>query len=473
MELRDYLKTIARRWPTIIALTLIGMAVAAVLTITSTRMYSSSAQMFVSTSQADSGQAYQGELFSQQRAQSYARLLSGEEIARRVVKTLDLSMTPAELSDEISASVVLDTVLLEVTVTDERAQRAQQIAKTLSEEFVGYVAELETPEGLDAAPIKATVVDPASFSGDPVSPKPVLNLSIGLILGLALGLVTAVLREVIDSTIKSPEDLARTIDSPLLGTITFDKSTPKSPLITSLGTHHPRVEAFRILRTNLQFIDIDSSNRVFVITSSVPSEGKSTTAANVAIATALGGRRVALVEGDLRRPRIREYFGVEGAVGVTTTLIGRVTLDAALQEHSPTPGLDILTSGTLPPNPSELLQTNAMAELIDDLRQRYDVVFIDAPPLLPVTDAAILSTLADGVILVIRHGKTSREQLRSAVERLEAVGGRLLGTVINMTPARGTGRYAYGYGYGYGENVDGIPPLPDSGRRGRLKSQKS
>jgi capsular exopolysaccharide synthesis family protein len=470
VELRDYLRVLARRWPTIVSLTLVGVAIAAAVTWTSPQKYESTAQMFVSTSQADSSQAYQGELFSQQRAQSYARLLTGEEIAKRVVEELDLPMTPAALSEEISSSVVLDTVILTVSVTDEDPQQARTLAQQVAETFVTYVAELETPEGLDVAPIKATIVDPASVPGSPVSPKPVLNLAIGFVLGLLVGLLAAVVRELVDTSIKSPEDLSRTLTTPLLGTIAFDKDAPQTPLVSDLGTHHPRAEAIRVLRTNLQFVDIDGSSSVFVISSSVPGEGKSTTATNLAISMAEAGRRVVLVEGDLRRPKISDYLGIEGAVGLTTVLVGRVGLDQALQPAS-SPGLDVLTSGSLPPNPSEILQTQVMSDLVADLRGRYDVVLIDAPPLLPVTDAALLASISDGVLLVIRHGRTSREQVRSAAERLESVGARLVGVVLNMTPPRG-GSYGYGYGYGYGTDFELDAPKGDR-RKERTPRRRS
>jgi capsular exopolysaccharide synthesis family protein len=234
--------------------------------------------------------------------------------------------------------------------------------------------------------------------------------------------------------------------APVLGAVAYDRAATQAPLITSLGNHHPRFEAVRILRTNLQFLDIDRDHKVIAVTSSVAGEGKSTTACNLAIALAQTGTRVVLVEGDLRRPRVSEYLGIEKTVGLTTVLVGRVALDAALQEAG-TPGLDVLTSGALPPNPAEILQTDAMRALLAELRHRYDVVLIDSPPLLPVTDAALLASIADGAILVVRHGETGHDQVRAAVERLDSVGARLLGTVLSMSPAKELTRYGYGYGY--------------------------
>ena len=184
------------------------------------------------------------------------------------------------------------------------------------------------------------------------------------------------------------------------------------------------------------------------MSSSVPQEGKTTTAVNLALTLAQAGQRVLLVEADLRRPRVGAVLGMDSAIGLTTVLVGRVPLLDALQDYRET-GLTVLASGATPPNPAELLQSHAMGEVLYDLRQKFEVVIIDAPPLLPVTDAALLGSQADGVLLVVRHGKTTREQLGLAAERLAAVGARTIGVVMNMVPVRRLQGYGYGYGYGY------------------------
>ncbi|MFC5676791.1 polysaccharide biosynthesis tyrosine autokinase [Aeromicrobium endophyticum] len=448
MDLRDYLRVIRARWVLIAATALVTVAIAAVLTWQATPQYSSSARMFVSTqgSTEDAGQANQGGQFSVQRVKSYADLLTGQEIARRVVEDLDLDETPAALAGQISASTKLDTVILTVTVTDPDPARAKMLANGVAKVFVTYVAELETPPGKDEATIKATVVDPASEPSTPISPRPVRNIGLGLILGLMLGAGMAVLRETLDTTIKSTKQLEALVPAPILGAISYDTAAVDTPLITELDTYAPRAEAFRVLRTNLQFIDPDAHHKVFVVTSSLPGEGKTTTAANLALALAEGGEKVVLVEGDLRRPKVAEYLRLESAVGLTTVLIGKLSLEDAIQSTA-NEDLAVLTSGSTPPNPAELLKSGAMASLIASLRETYDIVLIDAPPLLPVTDGALLAAQADGALLVVRHGKTTTDQVTLAVERLEAVGASPVGIIFNMTPAKGGGGYGYGYGY--------------------------
>ena len=292
-------------------------------------------------------------------------------------------------------------------------------------------------------------MDAASLPSSPVSPRPVTNIGLGAILGLLIGLGAAWLRETLDTTIKSSAALEEITGAASLGTVFYDAGAAKQPLVTQLDTHAPRVESFRVLRTNLQYIDVDKDAKIFAITSPMPGDGKSTTAINMAITLAQAGQRTVLVEADLRRPRVADYLHLEHAVGLTTVLAGKVAVADVLQPWG-SDGLEVITSGSIPPNPAELLQSNAMKILLADLRSHYDVVIIDTPPALPVTDAALLAAEADGAILVVRNGKTTRDQATQAKKRLDSVGAVLVGTVFNFAPERGAKGYGYRYGYGYG-----------------------
>lgn len=446
MDLRDFLRILRARWVLITLCALGAVAVAAVFSWTATPQYASSARLFISTSASDEGQAFQGSQFSLQRVKSYADLLTGQEIARRVVVELDLAESPRELANQISAQSTLDTVILTVTVTDPSPERAKILTDAVSEQFVSYVAELETPPGKDEATIKATVVDPGTQPQSPVSPRPERNLPLGLVIGVVAGGGIALLRETLDTTVKTVDDLKEALDVPVLGAIPFDKNASSTPLIDELDPYSPRVEGFRVLRTNLQFIDPDQSRRVFVVTSALPEEGKSTTAINLALILAEGGERVCVIDGDLRRPMVTTYLKLERTVGLTTVLVSRVELDEALQTtvHA---GLEVLAAGRTPPNPAELLKSHAMTNVLTQLREMFDIILIDAPPLLPVTDAALLADQADGAILVVRHGRTTVDDVRGAADRLAGVGAEPVGAIFNMTPSKGGGGYGYGYGY--------------------------
>ena len=284
----------------------------------------------------------------------------------------------------------------------------------------------------------------------PVSPNKKLDIALGLLVGLALGIGIAVLRDTLDTTVKTTSDLALVTKSAFLGGIVFDAEVPKRPLITHADPQSRRAESFRHLRTNLQFLDITNDSKSFVITSSVGGEGKSTTCANLAVALAATGSRVALVEGDLRRPKVADYLGLERAVGLTTVLIGQATIIDVMQSWG-NGQLHVLPAGRVPPNPSELLGSPAMKSVIRQLEASYDYVLIDAPPLLPVTDATVLSRFAGGAIVVVGSGKIRRDQLRRSLETLAAVDVPVHGLILNFLPTKGPDADSY-YAYGY----DGI-----------------
>jgi capsular exopolysaccharide synthesis family protein len=447
---RDYLKVLRRRWILIALSGLLAVGAAAVVTMQMTPQYASTVRLFVSVPESDAAAAYQGGLFSEQRAASYADLVTGPELADRVVERLNLDQDAAALSDQITATVVPKTVILNVTVTDPDRGRAGILAGAVGREFVAFVDELEaSPGDKDTGPaIKASLLGLPRTAEEPVSPQPLRNVGLAALLGLLLGVGIAALRENLDTSLRSADEVAGLTGAPVLGSIPFDPEAKEKKLITSLEPHAARVEAFKVLRTNLQFVGIDQPNKIFVVTSSVPGDGKTTNACNLAATLAQGGQRVVLVEGDLRRPRVGEYTGLESALGLTTVLIGRSRLDTALQRWGPD-GVSVLTSGALPPDPAELLESRALGDLLTTLRSQFDTVVIDAPPLLPVTDAGILATQADGTLLVVRYGKTTRDQIRGSAARLASVNGRLIGTLLNRSPQKGDGG-TYGYGYGYG-----------------------
>ncbi|HEY5842928.1 MAG TPA: polysaccharide biosynthesis tyrosine autokinase [Nakamurella sp.] len=450
MDLRDYLRVLRRRWVVVVVGLLLGTAVGVVVILRSTPLYASTARLFVSTPGSDTANAqmYQGGLFSQQRVTAYADLIKGSTMAEKVLARLGSDESPTALVNQINATAVSDSVILQITVTDPSPERAQLLAQTTADVFTGYVGELESADDPARSPIRANIVDAANLPTSPVSPRPLMTIGLGAILGLLVGLAAAWLRETLDTTIKTVDEVQRLTGASLLGSVFFDPGAAKQPLISGLSPHAPRVESFRVLRTNLQFLDVDQESKTYAITSPLPGDGKSTTSINIAIALAEAGRRTLLLEADLRRPKFGEYLNLESSVGLTTVLIGKVELAAAIQPWGRS-GLDVIASGPLPPNPAELLQSRTMAAVMDELRKRYDVVIVDAPPVLPVTDAALIAAQTSGAILVLRHGHTTRDQAVQARERLDSVGAAVLGAVFNFVPHRARSTYGYGYGYGY------------------------
>ena len=443
MDLRAYLDVLRRNLPLIAGCAAVVVAVVAFLTWRTTPVYESTARVFVSSSQADTSDAYAGGLLSEQRVAAYVVLVDSRVLADRVSDEIDEDLSATALTEVVDAHVVEDTGVLELGVRDDDPERAQLLAQTYAEQLISLSEELETPGGRADAPVKSTIIDPASLPDEAVSPQPARNLVLGALFGLVLGVGVALLREMLDTSVKTSEDLAGSTDAPLLGSIIGDQTATRGALLTDLDVQSPRVESFRVLRTNLQFVDIDQPTKVFVVTSSVQQEGKTSTAVNLAISLAQAGVKVLLVDADLRRPRIADMLGLTDAVGVTTVLLGRLGLDEAVQRHALT-DLDVLASGITPPNPAELLQSQAMGKMLAEVRSRYDVVIVDSPPLLPVTDAALLAAQADGALLVLRHGRTTRDQLATAADRLAQVDAQLVGVVLNRVPAS---QHLVGYSY--------------------------
>lgn len=459
MSLQDYAKLLRARWLTVLVTTIFGVLAAVSITLFTTPLYKASTGLFVSTTSSGSvAEIYQGNLFSQQRVLSYTQLIMGENLAQRTIDKLNLDMTPDTLREHVKASARSDTVLIDVEVLDESPVRARDIANALSDEFVVMIRDLETPTGGGLPDSRVVVEQRASVPDEPVTPRTALNIVLGLTVGLILGIGLAILRGLLDNTVKSRETIEEITGTSLVGSIPYDKERRKEAPITFDSDNSPIAEEFRKLRTNLQFLAVDSPPRVIVVTSSMPDEGKTTTAINIALALAESEHNVVLVGGDMRRPKLEDYLGLIEEVGFSTVLAGRASLDDTLQ-RTRFPRLTVLASGAIPPNPSELLGSLAAKKVLKDLRAKFDYVVIDSSPLLAVTDGAILAACADGVLVMARFGATKREHLAQAVGSLEDVGARLLGAVFTMTPVRGGGSYSYYGTYGEKQAPRAVPPV--------------
>ncbi|HYP44808.1 MAG TPA: polysaccharide biosynthesis tyrosine autokinase [Propionibacteriaceae bacterium] len=452
MTLRSYVAVIRKNWLILVLASLLGSSLGAVAFWVTPPRYASSVDFYVSTPRTQGTSAQAGGQFAESRVNSYILLLSSEQMARRVIESTDVDLSPSELADKVGASAELNTVVVTATVTDSSAERAARITEGLSEEFPTLVDELDN-QGRTADAIVVINVVSGPTAPVQVAPDWRKNIGLGLLAGLAAGLLIAVLRELLDTSVRQAEVAQQLVGAPVVGTIGFDSDVKKAPLIIEGGLKSTRAEAYRQLRTNLQFIVAARPADVIVVTSSVPLEGKSTTAANLGLTFAQFGERVLLVEGDLRRPELANYLGLEREVGLTNVLAGQVELADVIQPWG-TGGLFLLASGSTPPNPSELLGSARMREVIANLRQQFDKIVIDTPPILPVTDAAVASSWADAVLLVIRHGHTNRAQLATASQALVNVDAPVVGCVLNMRKSSRADRRVYGPDNYYGRNED-------------------
>lgn len=461
--MNDHLLALRRHWLIVVGVALLCLALTAVLTMLTPREYRGEAQLFISTSGGDSvTDLAQGGSFTQRQVATYADVLTTPVVLEPVIAELGLDETPGQLAERTSATVPPGTVLIRVAVTDPDPTAAAGLADAIAGQFTETVQDLERVSEDGPSPVKATLVEPATVPTTPASPQPLRNLLLGTALGLLLGAGLALVRELVDTRVKGEADVRRVTDQPAIGAIAFDPQAQDQPLVVATDQHSPRAEMFRTLRTNLRYLDADDPPRTLVLTSTVPGEGKSTTTANLALALVETGASVCLIEGDLRRPRLLQYLGLENAAGLTDVLVGRAELEDVLQPYGDG-GLTVLGSGPIPPNPSELLGSSAMERLLTGLRETYDFVILDSPPLLAVTDAAVLSTVADGVVLVVGMGLVRREQLQRALENLERVDAELLGLVHNRLPVKGPDAYHYAY-----ESY--APDLPGDSRRSRRRT---
>ncbi|MEW1976704.1 polysaccharide biosynthesis tyrosine autokinase [Microbacterium profundi] len=449
MELSDYIRILRKSWLVILATTLIGLAAAAGYSLTRTPMYEAQAVVFVQSQTGTTvAELQQGSTFAQARITTYVSLVREPVVMNPVISELELDTTASTLAQSVTSTNPLNSTLIEITVENADPVEAADIANALGASLAAAVERIDTPEGQEVSPIKLTRVRDALPSSTPASPNVPLNLALGVLVGLALGIGVAVLRAVLDNRIRSPRDVEALTDRPLIGAIPHDPKAKERPLILQADPLNPRSEAFRSLRTNLQFLEMDGGHS-FVITSSIPTEGKTTTTLNLAIALADTGKRVALIDADLRKPKVAEYLGIEGGTGLTDVMIGRARVGDVMLPWG-NRSLYVLPAGKIPPNPSELLGSDRMQKLLEALSKDFDVVLCDAPPLLPVTDAAVLSRVTSGAIMVVAVGKTTTHQLQGALDALETVGSKVAGVVLTMVPTKGADAYSYGYGYGYG-----------------------
>ena len=452
MSLSSYLRVVRKRWWIIALGLLTGLSLAFSYNSVSAPIYESQTRLFVSTiSAGNTTELLQSTSFGQQRVRSYADVVSSPLVLQPVIDDLGLEVTAGSLARQVTVSVPLNTVIIAITVANPDPLLAQEIATRIGQELEGVVATLEPSQVNEAAPVKLSTIQPANVPLGPSSPQVLQNLAIGAVAGLILALSFAFLIEALDTRVRNEDSLFAVHQSPVLGRFVFDPSVKRRPLLIHAEPGSPRAEAFRHMRTNLQFIAAARSRNSFVVSSAVPAEGKSTTAVNLAIAAAQADTKVLLIDCDLRRPKVATNLRLAGSLGLTGFLTGRAQIDDVIKPWGDG-NLSVLPAGKIPPNPSELLGSKKMQELLDWAEKTWDLVILDSPPILPATDAAILSTMTGGLILAVRSGKTTRGQLGLAVDHIMSVDGHIAGYALTMVPAReaNASRYGYAKGYQYG-----------------------
>jgi succinoglycan biosynthesis transport protein ExoP len=446
MELRDYLRILRKRAWLIIIAALLCPTAALISSLATTPVYQGSAKLLV-VAKTDPGggtaSAYEGALLSQQLVKSFAQILESRATAEAALRLDPQPFTPQQLQGKIHAEPVSETLLIGLNVEDTNPARAKRLTNSVARAFIDAVPNLQSGSAL-----RVSLVEPALKPTDPVRPRTKLNFALGLVLGLLLGIGLALLREFLDRSVKAPEELEAATGAPVVGTIPPFKAG-KHPIPVAEQPRTAVAEAFRKLRTNFAFLGVDRQSLCCVVTSPSAADGKSTVAANLAIALAQAGQRVALIDADLRKPTLHKLFRLPQRIGTTTVLLDQASVDDAIQHLGPDLPA-VLVSGQLPPNPSELLGSRRMEDLLAELRAMFEVVLVDCAPLLPVTDPMVVSRFADGILLIARAGTTTRDQAQAATIACAKAGAKVFGAVLNATPVTEGDQPAY-YAY-YGES---------------------
>ncbi len=466
MTLLDFVRLTRANWRLIFVVASVGLVAAFLWTLTRPVTYASVAtgQVYVGDS-TDIGQLSASLGLSQKKADTYAAYVGSQPVRSLVAEKLDIPLGLVSISgraDSITSSVVVTGY----AATPQAAAALSQAGVEATAEVAKANEDKSLPQGTSLESlVRLTPVYDATVPAAPYTPNYVRNLLFGGIAGILLGYLAAFIRLNLDRKLRSVDEVEELIETPVLAIVPDVKDLDRRQTEgLEASNRGPAAEAFRQLRTNFRFVDVDNPIRSVVITSANEGEGKSTVAANLARVLANAGQETVLVDADLRRPVVAGVYGVDSQIGLAQVLVGDVTADEALQE-SGIQHLKVMSAGRVPHNPSELLGSHRMQLLLQELSREHLVV-LDAPPLLPVTDAALLAGIADGAIVVFAIGQTYKEQARLAKRRLGQTGGRMLGVVLNRAPLSGLGAVVYGYGYGsytssYGDN----PPSHRPGAR--------
>ncbi len=525
MTMRDYWHVVLRRKWLLVTAVAVTVLAAMFMVSQQSKVYEGEAQMLVRNSNGDNVFTNQ-----QQGAQNAARLidteirvLEGNTVEDRVRQNLGVE---GDLPD-VNGAAVGQTDVISVKVQSHSAETAAQLANAYVDAYIdvrreqnvngltdaatevqkkvsdlqGQIdvldqqikdagdsekATLEAQrqllvdqkavfqQRLDQLQVDASVqtgaaqqVRVAEVPTGPVEPTPLRTGALALIVGLLLGLGAAFLADYLDDSLNTPDELERATGGlPVLTSVPDSPAPDKRPVALSLPNDQT-VEAYRGLRTALQFVAMERTVKVIQFTSPLPGDGKTTTAANLAVLMAQAGRRVVLVDADLRRPRLHEVFGADGSKGLTSAMLGHPVMDLLWPVALGAGHLEVMASGPIPTNPSETLGSQRMKAVIEELGRMFDLVIIDSAPVLPVTDAVVVAGLADAVVLVARANQTTDRQVREAVGLLERSAAPLVGCVLN---GMDQSRDGYGYGYGYRQGYSAYSPKPAA--KGSTKKKK-
>lgn len=470
MTVIDFVQLTRRSWRALVIFVLLGCAAMAGYTYLQPKVYEASSAGFIA---AGNGTSYDGAISGSQtavaRAQAYVPLISTTPVFDKIAQDPSVDLQGQPLAGRLSASVATGSTMIVVSATASNPESALALANGALKALAAVINDIETKASSGQPPaIKVVPLETAVKPTVPISPDWKVNLGLGAIGGLILGYLFIFVRRGLDARIRSTDDLPQLMGAGLLGNIP-KVSKRKLSINSDDRDNRLAAESIRQVRTGLSFASVDRKVHSMAVTSANQSEGKTTIATSLAQVFAQSGRRTLIIDADLRRPAVSEELGIDESVGLSELLSGQVSVTQAIRPTD-NPELFVLPAGRTPPNPSEMLGSAAFRTLVEEMTHDHFVI-IDAPPLLPVTDAALVSVVVDGVVFVAAAGKTRKPEIAAARRILEQVHARTLGLVLNMVPLRGSESSYYEYygrkrGYYYHRSAE-------AGHRSRKGSRRA
>ena len=451
------------------------------------KVYAASSSGYVTVGESGTVDVLSGSTAAKERARSYAAIVSSEAVAQKIKQnTPELSLTTGQIRSSLTATAGDNAALITVSAQASSPKNAQLLANSALQATADYIKEIEQNPGnaqalvngdsnaaatppANSNTVRVIPLNNASVNPPLVSPNYQQNTLIGAVIGLVVVYTAIFLRRALDQRIRTRDDATKATGASILGVLPVSEDLNEENIVNGDTDDHIAQESIRQLRTNLRFVNVDTPPRSFIVTSAVPGEGKSTVSLSLARSLADAGSPVILIDADLRRPTVAKKLKLDAKVGLTQVLAGQVEIANAVHQLGDS-NLFVLPAGRIPPNPSELLGSDKMRQLIKELSEEF-IVVVDVPPLLPVTDASLLSHSVDGVILVGSIGRSHREQMAEASSILKKVNANLFGLVLNRAPRKGLGN-SY-YGFGYASTYVGYATYYGYGKDGDKKSSKS
>lgn len=441
MSFAEYMKALRTHWFLILTLGVLGAVGAFLYAQRLPVLYSSQASVMVIPARGETTvELVQGSNYVQNLVQTYALLASSPVVLDPVIDDLGLAEDSYSLQRRVSVSAPINTVIIEITVTDLSPNGAQDIANGVAASLTTAVDAL-SPQGENGqTAVRVETIAPARFSGSPVAPNTRLLVAVGLVAGLAVGGAAAIARRVFAGRLTTASDIEEITDIPVLSEVAHIRDRfSLAAEVRSVPTDRT-AESLRNLVASLRFVDVDRTRHVLLVTSPSASEGKTSLSLALSVVLADLGNHVLYIEADLRRPSAERQVQLASDVGLTTVLVGDVTLEEAAQAWS-VPRLDVLLCGEVPPNPTQLLSGSRIREVLAQARDQYDYVIVDSAPVLPVSDSRWLTSSVDGVLVVTRMNQTKGKALARALDLLSSSPSPILGIVANGTKAGSASPY--------------------------------